>query len=371
MRHLTRNFLACLLLAAFGAHAHAAEYTGTPDEKLPKHRYFQALANEVMVPLTGEFAVAAGKLASTSKAFCAEPRAAGLDDVRKAWRQAQSTWQPLEMLQIGPIIERRTQRQINAWPTRPRLIEPLLNSDEALDAAALEMQGAAGKGFPAMEYLLFEPGKSASHTEQSFKDRRCKVLNAFAAHIKSEADALSGAWREPDGGFARQLAEAGKHPQAGQFASADQAMSDIANLLIAGLDAVKVRKLAKPLEKSVDDAALERIESWRSNASLDHIRDNLRGFELAFFGAGMDGIGLDDYLAGISRPVLPRLVREDLQTAQKALAAIKPPLQDAVTHQRDRVEALYKAVVQLQRRMEDNIADALKVDLGFNANDGD
>lgn len=369
MRHLTL----CLMLAVVGS-SHAAgavDTVGTPDEKLPKRVLFQHLANDVLLPLTSDFATTAGKLATASSGFCATPRTATLAEVRAAWRSAQSAWQPLEMLQLGPTIERRTQRQVNAWPVRPSLLEPLLTGEKPIDSAQAEALGAAGKGFPALEYLLFVPDKSAADTEKALTGTRCTVLQALAAQMKAEADGLAADWRKPNGGFARKLAEAGRHAQGGAFASADQALSDIANLLIAGLDAVKVRKLGKPLEKSGDDAALERIEAWRSEMSLDHIRDNLRGFELVFFGAGKDGIGMDNYLVGIGRPVLVRLVREDLTAAQVALRAIRPPLQRALVTQRKQVDALHKAVARLQRRMEDDIADALKVDLGFNANDGD
>lgn len=365
-----RRLILCLLLAA-ASPSHAADAVGTPDEKLPKHELFRNLADEVLLPLTRDFSTAAGKLADVSQGFCATPRDSGLASVRAAWREAQAAWQPLEMLQIGPTIERRTQRHVNAWPVRPKLLEPLLAGGDPVEAGRIDTLGVSGKGFPALEYLLFPPGKTAAETEQTLTGRRCSVLHALASQVKAEADSLAADWREPDGGFARQLAEAGRHPQDGAFASADQALSDIANLLIAGLDAVRIRKLGKPLERSVDEVALERLESWRAETSLDHIRDNLRGFELVFFGAGTAGIGLDDYLAGIGRPVLARLVREDLNAAQKALAAIRPPLQRALIGQRHQVETLHRAVAQLQHRMEANIADALKVDLGFNANDGD
>lgn len=369
-----RHTVLCLVLAAWLPALCAANAAGTPDEKLPKQALFRHLAEHVLMPLTQDFKRAAGRMESAAKAFCAKPDTDHLATVRIAWRETQSAWQPLEMLQIGPIIERRTQRQVNAWPVRPTLIDPLLESQGPIDAARLEEVGAAGKGLPAIEYLLFPPDTADAELQSTLKGKRCDALQALASHVKAEADGLARDWREPNGGFARQLAEAGEHPEEGMFASADQALSDIANLLIAGLDAVKVRKLGKPLEQTDAASVRERLESWRSGASLDHIRDNLRGFETAFFGAGKESIGLDDYLAGIGRPVLPRLVREDLTAAQTALSAIQPPLQQALAGQRQQVqqvEALHKAVAQLQRRMEDDIADALKVDLGFNANDGD
>jgi len=223
--------------------------------------------------------------------------------------------------------------------------------------------GAAGKGLPAIEYLLFEASDRLSGN--------CNALNALTAQINEEAQGLNRAWREPKGGFGRQLARAGQPGYREIFSDADQAISDIVNLLIAGLDSVKTVKLSKALERSTDTPALERIESWRSGTSLDHIAANLHGFEAVFFGKGKTKIGLDDYLVSLDRPGLARVIRSQLDTAKEALANVRPPLQTALTEQRDAVVVLHKEISRLQYLMETEVAMALKVDLGFNANDGD
>lgn len=355
-----RRLTLCLLAAVFSGSLHAAD---KPDAAAQRE-LFRHWATEVLLPLTEDFASAAGKLAVASQAYCAGQRE--LRDVQAAWRDAQSAWQPLEMLQLGPAIERRTQRQINFWPVRPKLLDPLLADASPVDPERVDTLGASGKGLPALEYLLFPANKAGAAPK-----KHCNVLQALAAHMKAEAQGLAADWREPDGGFARQLMEAGQHPHNSPFASADQALSDAVNLLIAGLDAVKARKVGKPLEKSSDGAALERIESWRAGTSLGHIRDNLRGFELLFFGPGKDGFGLDDYLARIERPGLARVIRGELDASVRALSAIRPPLQNAVVSQRKQVEQLYMSLGRLQHLMETEVADALKVDLGFNTSDGD
>jgi predicted lipoprotein len=359
-----RQLAMFLLLAAVGSAPYAAENADAAQRQLLQH-----LANHVLLPLTENFATAAEKLSAASQTYC---RGKGdLQSVRIAWREAQSAWQPLEMLQIGPTIERRSQRHVNFWPVRPTLLEPLLADAKPLEPAMLETLGAAGKGFPALEYLLFAEGAANSAQKKTFAKAHCNVLQALSIQLKDEALGLAADWRKPNGGFARQLAEAGQHPQDGAFASADQALSDVLNLLIAGLDAVKTRKLGKPLEKSGDEVALERIESWRSGTSLEHIRDNLRGFEMVFFGGAKGGTGLDDYLAAIERPGLARVVRQEFDGTRKALAAIRAPLRQALISQRKETEALHKAVSRLQHLLETEVADALKVDLDFNANDGD
>lgn len=359
-----RHFLVFLLLAMVGPAPYAAENADAAQRQLLQH-----LANRVLLPLTEEFATAAEKLSAASHAYCRDR--SDLQSVRIAWRDTQSAWQPLEMLQIGPTIERRSQRHVNFWPVRPKLLEPLLADAEPVEPATLETLGAAGKGLPALEYLLFAEGTADSAQKKMPAKTHCNALQALSIQLRDEALGLAADWRQPNGGFARQLAEAEQHPQDGAFASADQALGDVLNLLIAGLDAVKTRKLGKPLEKSGNEAALERIESWRSGTSLDHVRDNLRGFEMVFFGGAKDGMGLDDYLTAIERPGLARVVRQEFNATRKALAAIRVPLRQALMSQRNETEALYKSVSRLQHLLETEVADALEVDLEFNANDGD
>lgn len=361
-----RRLTLCVLAAAVCGSLQAAD---RPDGSAQRE-LFRHWAADVMLPLTQDFAAAADRLSGTAQAFCTGQRA--LRDVQAAWRDAQSAWQPLEMLQLGPAIERRTQRQVNFWPVRPTLLEPLLADANPIDAERIDALGASAKGLPALEYLLFPADKTGANPK-----KHCNAVQALAGQVKAEAQGLAAGWRgtdggdSGDGGFARQLSEAGQHPQNSPFASADQALSDVVNLLIAGLDALKSRKVGKPLEKSSDGASLERIESWRAGTSLDHIRDNLRGFELLVFGPGKDGFGLDDYLARVDRPGLARVIRGELDAAQKALSAIRPPLQNAVVSQRRQVEQLHKSLGRLQYLMETEVADALKVDLGFNTSDGD
>src|SRR5690606_6480635 len=221
----------------------------------------------------------------------------------------------------------------------------------------------AAKGLPAVEYLLFD----AHDRLTSY----CGTLKALTGHISQEAQKLERAWKEPQGGYGRQLANAGRPGYTEIFADTEQAYSDLINLLIAGLDTVKTVKLGKALERSTDAPSLERIESWRSGTTGDNIANNLRGFEQVFFGHGENGLGVDDYLASLERPGLARVIRNQLNNVERALADMRPPLQTALTEQRDAVAALLKEVSRLQYLMETEVAPALNVDLGFNANDGD
>lgn len=358
MPYRTPSLICSVLCLAVSLLAPAAQGATTD---LPKTKVLGKFANNVMLPMVSGFAASSNELAAKSRAYCQGQ--ARLEHVQAAWRKTQFHWQPLEMMPIGPVSENRLHRHINAWPLRVNLLEPLLKDSAGANVERVRRMGAAGKGLPAVEYLLFEASDRLS--------QNCNALNALTAQINEEAQGLDRAWREPKGGFGRQLARAGQPGYTEIFSDADQAISDVVNLLIAGLDSVKAVKLGKAIERSADAPALERIESWRSGASLDHIAANLQGFEAVFFGKGKAAIGLDDYLASLDRPGLVRVIRVQLDAIEKALAAVHRPLQTALMEQREAVVALHKEVARLQYLMETEVASALKVDLGFNTNDGD
>ncbi len=350
---LTGALLSASLLAVSPAHA--------ASELLMENKVLAALVEQVMQPMANDFAKSSAALAHKSEAYCQGK--AKLDELRTAWRNTQANWQPLEMMPIGPVSENRLHRQVNAWPLRVNLLEPLLKDDASASVDRVRRMGAAAKGLPAVEYLLFDAHERLS--------AHCGVLKALTGHISGEAQKLERAWKDPKDGYGQQLANAGRPGYTEIFADTEQAYSDLINLLIAGLDTVKTVKLGKALERSTDGPSLERIESWRSGTTLDNIANNLRGFEQVFFGQGENGLGLDDYLASIERPGLARVIGNQLNSVKRALADVRPPLQTALTDQRDAVAALLKEVTRLQYLMETEVAPALNVDLGFNANDGD
>jgi predicted lipoprotein len=360
LRHTSLFIAAGWLFSAAVSAAPALD--AAADDQAMKNKVLGELVENVIRPMARDFSAASAKLADVSKGFCRGQ--AKLADVRTAWRNTQSAWQALEMMPIGPVSENRLHRHINAWPVRERLLKPLLEAGAGADVEQVRRMGAAGKGLPAVEYLLFEEKGQLAHPH-------CAALTALTGQIREEAQSLSRAWTEPDGGFGWQLAQAGKLKGGAVFVSADQAMSDIVNLLIAGLDSIKIRKLGKAMERSSDEPALARIESWRSGTSLDNIDANLRSFEAVFFGKGKSGVGLDDYLASIERPGLGRAISRQLDITQRALADVRLPLHTALIEQPEAVASLHKEISWLQYLMETEVAGALNVDLSFNANDGD
>lgn len=68
------------------------------------------------------------------------------------WQRTMAAWEALSTPAVGPVLTRRSQRQIDFWPTRVELL------DKALDKAPqtlsdMERVGTLAKGLPAFESL--------------------------------------------------------------------------------------------------------------------------------------------------------------------------------------------------------------------------
>jgi hypothetical protein len=139
-------------------------------------------------PHAAEFARESARLAPAIQALCDAAPAqadAALDGARTQWRDAMLAWEGLSAVALGPVLERRSQRRIDFSPTRPRMIEKAIGAAPKTPAD-MERIGTPAKGFPALEWLLWvkpvQPGSPA-----------CTYAVHVAEEIRGEAQALAAA----------------------------------------------------------------------------------------------------------------------------------------------------------------------------------
>lgn len=80
---------------------------------------------------------------------------------RSPWIATMLAWETLAAVAVGPVLENRSARAIDFWPTRPAQIQRILDSGLAglTDVRSLETVGSSARGLPALEWLLYKtPG---------------------------------------------------------------------------------------------------------------------------------------------------------------------------------------------------------------------
>lgn len=108
-------------------------------------------------PLSQAFQSQADALVQATQQHCAMLHSQGADHagtlaargaLHAQWQQSMAAWEALSTPAVGPVLTRRSHRQIDFWPTRHELITKAL--DKAPQTLAdMERVGTLAKGLPA------------------------------------------------------------------------------------------------------------------------------------------------------------------------------------------------------------------------------
>ena len=277
---------------------------------------------------------------------------------RAPWVQTMLTWEALNAVAVGPLLERRSARAIDFWPTRPAQIEVILAKGVDTISALSDMSlvGSTAKGLPALEWLLYQTNGHASSkayaivlaqqlmTEaQAIKTGFNTLLaNAFANAKAQDEDAQSKAWVRYGEWF-------------GQAAG--------------GLEQLSRKKLALTL-KNKKPSAWPRGYSAQTAASFKAQWLGIESFlvgtkALASKTPGLPVPGsLDSLLLGRGHLDQSAVLHDLCQTVAARLINLD-------ISQTNQVEAALKTIDELKISLDRIAADTLQISAGFTDADGD
>ncbi len=327
---------------------------------------------QVMQGAVDAFVARADELRVAADDLTAAPTADALATVRDRHLQAALAWQRLESCHFGPAKEQRLERQIHFWPTRPHTIDQTLADWATVSQQDFAELGVAGKGFPAMEYLLHGPhGRDLTAADQA--DARA-YLAAMASDIKRVADQLAAIWAEDGEAFHTQWVDAFKGTTL--YPSFHAALSAMVNQLAFQLEQVKNTKIGKPYGLESGGAPRpETVEAPYSHSSAAYIQANLEMVQWLYLGdsGSGTGFGLHEYLAERDQVLADDIVAS-LARSLSTLAAMRQAndvLSLAVTQNSDQVAVCIEELQALIVLIKVDLANVLGVTITFNDNDGD
>lgn len=310
------------------------------------HQYWTA-------PASKEFAGQSARLMPAIKQLCEAPpdSAISLRQAREQWTAVMKDWERLSAVAIGPLLQRRSLRQIDFAPTRPELIARAVEKAPA-NAADMERVGTPAKGFPALEYLLWtRPARPGS--------AECRYAELVAADLDREAQALAQGFAQAAG-------------QEWDEEAAVPAMGEVLNQWVGGLERLRWGEMERPLRARSSGAreasAYARAASAQTAASWSAQWKGLR--EVAVLtvaqapqpGAGL--VPLETYLRGRGlNPAADALAKAVARVDEK-FKRLNPTSDASV------LDATHE-LAALKRLAEAEIAPALQVNIGFSDADGD
>jgi len=324
-----------------------------------------AIAKQVIMPTYSRWVEADRQLAVSALAYCEGK--ASLETARADYLHAQKAWAELQPLLIGPLAEGNRAWQVQFWPDKKNLVgrqvEALVSGDAPVDAETVAKSSVVVRGLSAYEYILFDSKPDAANPEQ--KARYCPLLVAIADYQKTMAEDILKSWNSTDG----MLAQMTKFPNQ-RYADSHEAIADLLRAQVTALDTLK-KKLGTPMgrmSKGIPQPL--QAEAWRSQSSLKSIAASLAAAQAVWVGVNNQGLR---GLLGKDQKALADKIDAAYADATKKLEGNQRTLDELLQDDagRQQLNAIYDSLNVVHRLHEGELAKALNIQLGFNANDGD
>ncbi|MNI00025.1 imelysin family protein [Pseudomonas sp. ACN5] len=324
-----------------------------------------AIAKSVILPTYTRWVEADRQLAVSALAYCEGKET--LETARADFLHAQKAWAELQPLLIGPLAEGNRSWQVQFWPDKKNLVgrqvEQLVSAQPQIDVAALAKSSVVVQGLSAYEYILFDSKPDVANVEQ--KSKYCPLLIAIGERQKQLAEEILQTWNNTDG----MLAQMSKFPNQ-RYADSHEAIADLLRVQVTAIDTLK-KKLGTPMGRQSKGVPQPfQADAWRSQSSLTSLEASLAAAKTVW--EGVDNKGLRGLLPSEQKPLADK-IDAAYAASLKLFAGNQRSLTDMLNDEagRQQLNELYDSLNVVHRLHEADLAKALGIQLGFNANDGD
>ncbi len=322
-----------------------------------------------VIPAYADFNEAVRSTRSAMESLCADPSYGGLERARQNFRTLVETWSEVEIIRFGPITAENRLERILFWPDRKstglkQVQAAIANEDPtANDPGTLSGKSVAMQGLGALEFVLYGTGFDALKGGDS--RYRCEYGRAIITNINYIMDEVQTAWLDPKG-----IAPDWSNPAPGNalYRSDDEAMTEVLNVLIHGLDLVRDVRINGFLGETAEDDKPKQAIYWRSDNTFVSIAGNLRGLKKLF-----DVVDFTQFLPADSSWI-PGSIDFEFNNADRTLSGLAGTPVTALANQPEKRQALgYAKLVtsSLSDIFVTKLAPALNLTAGFSSLDGD
>ncbi|MFO7325557.1 MAG: imelysin family protein [Pseudomonadota bacterium] len=312
------------------------------------------------------------RLASALRDYCARPRdTSRRTEVELRLGDVAGSWAAVEVLRFGPLVEQNRLEQFFFWPDPRGVLQRqmrgvLASADRTLlEEAKFRAQSVAVQGLPALEYVLHADDAPLLIAQGGEAGRfRCDYAVAVGASLERLAGEIESAWDEP-AVFARELAHPA--PENLVYRSSGEVATEVLKALSTALHVARDQKLQPALGEAADSARGALLPLHRSGLTTRYLSAGIaamaRLHEAARFGAALPP-GSRWIDTGIA---------EELERVQQDLDALEVPMDRAVADASQRELLVHAGLLLANARamVDEYLAPALGVNLGFNSLDGD
>ncbi len=329
------------------------------------------LSNKMILPGYMAMQDYAEILVTESQDFCAlsSPSDNDLLPLQNAWAVFNESWQYMQWLKVGPVLEESRLFRVQLWPDSndavSRNIGNLLLEPNEITSEMVANQPVGAQGIPALEYLLFTTGDD-SILSANDKDKRCQAVEGIAQNLANISTSLYQGWLSTDGNYIEQVTSG-----TGDFTSRKDAVEELVTNWLEQIEKVKDEKMLEPL--AINAPGLPHlIEFTLSEQSLTSIKINLNTFKDLF--TAIDGHGFDNILTThLEQQAISENMMNKLDAAIATASSLEGNYADLLKDEqaRNTITELIQNIREIRDLVTAEFVQATDINIGFNSNDGD
>jgi uncharacterized protein len=305
------------------------------------------------------------------QAFTDNPNISTLEEVQAKFKSAYLAWQSCSLFELGPAEEELLRANLNTFPTnRVNINNNIASGSYNLGSAS----NLSAKGFPAIDYLLY----GFQNTKQEIVDQytvdanalnRKNYLKAISAEIKLKTSNVYNAWSPSGGNYLNTF----KNNSGTDVGSS---LGMLVNQLNYDLEFIKNPKIGTPLGKqSLGQAIPANTEAYYGGFSMELANKNILNIENVYLGrsaAGIDGVGLDDYVLFLKKnSELSNTIKGQFSLIISKMSLVGDPLSEKIISAPTLVDDAYKAIQMTVVYTKTDMTSAMGILITYQDNDGD
>ncbi|SIS40699.1 imelysin family protein [Neptunomonas antarctica] len=360
---------------------HAAEAPSQAPTEAQWHTLNSAIIEQHVMPRYQLLADNSATLEKQVQQLCDAPSLETLSVARTGFNAAQASWQGVQHIQFGPVTLLMRNYSLQYWPDKKNIGAKQLSAalasktlaskdpastDQRFDEEFFRAASISVKGFPALERLLF----TNKHLIDTADTAECSLAHAIARHISDTAASIHTEWTEET----RLISAAGENNMTNDdsipaYETPSEAATEFMKSLVEPVDALRDTKLLSPLGASAAQSRWKKSESWRSEQSINNIRQNVIALHELY--SGTQPLSVKTLLVASGDSVSAQLIESEFKTISEQLAAL-PAITDLKITAAIRQQLLQTTehLLVLQNTLEQAM-QTLNIQLGFNSRDGD
>lgn len=334
------------------------------------------LADQIIIPSYDNFKGKFDAMHAATDAFVAQPDQTKLTALRKAWVEAYTEWQKVEIFEIGPAEVQTLRFYFNIYPASIQGIE----SNIADPASDLELPTSfARQGFPALDYLLNGVGTTdeaivAYYTTGPQASARRAYLKRITTRMNSLISKVISEWK---GGYRDSFVN-----KTGLDISSST--SNLVNSFIMHYERyLRSGKFGIPSGAMLNGVvAPEKVEAYYKKDISTILARTAHQAVVDFFNGksvktGEVGPSFNSYLTALGAKdsstgkTLAQLINEQFAVSKSRMDGLSPNLYQEIKSNKAAVQGVYTEMQKAVRMLKVDMASAMSITITFVDNDGD